>query len=240
MVSACKRKRCSVRFAPDTIVASSALRSLTEAETARAWWSERESEEFKRRARDEVSCYIMESKAKKEDRGSASDEERAEIGPSHLCLEENIGHLDDGTSRYRGLEFRASVDRMKGRLISVRAVIEVQERLRGGRVEISYDPAEIISLVYQKLCQKARKTAQQTGRSDAVQAFLACMPSSFESNPVVMMTSCNNMSKGEGQRSEQPRKRNVDDFLGCRNDYDSDSVEHRRVRMRPGTSLRAF
>eukprot|EP00568_Trieres_chinensis_P019046 CAMPEP_0183323232 /NCGR_PEP_ID=MMETSP0160_2-20130417/73895_1 /TAXON_ID=2839 ORGANISM="Odontella Sinensis, Strain Grunow 1884" /NCGR_SAMPLE_ID=MMETSP0160_2 /ASSEMBLY_ACC=CAM_ASM_000250 /LENGTH=178 /DNA_ID=CAMNT_0025490553 /DNA_START=292 /DNA_END=829 /DNA_ORIENTATION=+ len=141
----------------------------------------------------------MESKAKKEDRGSASDEERAEIGPSHLCLEENIGHLDDGTSRYRGLEFRASVDRMKGRLISVRAVIEVQERLRGGRVEISYDPAEIISLVYQKLCQKARKTAQQTGRSDAVQAFLACMPSSFESNPVVMMTSCNNMSKGEGQ-----------------------------------------
>mmetsp|Transcript_37910 Transcript_37910/g.77358 ORF Transcript_37910/g.77358 Transcript_37910/m.77358 type:complete len:215 (-) Transcript_37910:262-906(-) len=209
-----KRKRCSVRFSlrPTTVLLSQ--QPFTEAEINQSWWSIEESTEFKKRAYDDTVRYMLEkSKIKKK-----------EIGPCHWCLGGKIGHSNNEPFCYRGLEHRASLGRMKDRIIAIRAVLEVQTRLSEGRVQTGRDPATVLSLVSQKLTEKARERAYCTGKSDAIQAFLAhkSVPS-----PVELCVDCH-------QEKSQKRKAEFQEE-SCQNV----NIDQRQVRPRLQMRMRA-
>ena len=73
--------------------------------------------------------------------------------------------------RFRGLEHRTSFRRLNEKRIAIRAVVEVQKRLRQRAVGTPLDSSTVLALVVRKLTLPARILAFSVGSHDAFEAY---------------------------------------------------------------------
>jgi len=130
---------------------------LTKEEIDDVWYTDEEHDGMRYQARED--CWKMMSQVQRSPRDLDDDNEPP-------C--------------YRGLEARVSFKRAHDRRVVVRAVIEVQSRLRDGRAKTKHDPALVLGMLAAKLTKDARTEANEVGNADFREAHgtstIECSP----------------------------------------------------------------
>ena len=112
--------------------------------------------------------------------------------------DENDG--DDGCgarTTLRGLDYRSSLERQRNRLISIRAVLECQRRLRSGQLPATcpssaanVSPDVHLALISAKCTRWARELAALIGRQDFYEAYPE-LRSELDDDPIPDVSSLN-------------------------------------------------
>jgi len=218
----------SVSFSSTNPVVSSAISPqpfITRDEISRTWYSVKELQRFKLSVEEEtrkmIQGAITTNMKNCEDCTCSGSFRPTRVSMEHstCCVEDNN---QEEEQCYRGLEHRISLDRVKRKLLAVRAVLEVQKRVQSSSIT-KIRSSIVVSHVSKKFSRVSVEEAQMTGCTDFLEAYKVY---SCDSSVMMPLSRKRSLSCAEAQSG----------FDAPADNEQASLPEQRRVRMRVAAS----